>query len=105
MPENKYNLNYLFYLISTAEMTQASCDCLILVALDKPSVANIQRSKELEKLKKFFGLNLLRGKDKNTYIRAVANALLQHGYVEVEKEAELANLRRDQLKLVKKLDL
>ena len=84
-------------------MTQASCDCLILVALDKPSVTNIQRSKELEKLKKFFRLNLLRGKDKNTYIGA--NALLQHGYAEVEKEADLVNLRRDQLKLVKKLEL
>lgn len=81
------------------------CDCIILVALDKPSVMHVQRSKELEKLKKLFGLSLLRGKDKNTYTRATANALLEHGYVEVDKEGDLTNLRRDQLKVAKKIDL
>ena len=97
--------NLFFRLFSTAELTQASCDCIVLVALDKQSVANVQRSKELEKLKKFFGLSHLRGKDKNTFIRAIASALIQHGYVEADKDADLANLKRDQLKTVKKLEL
>lgn len=66
---------------------------------------HVQRSKELEKLKKLFGLSLLRGKDKNTSTRATANALLEHGYVEVDKEGDLTNLRRDQLKVAKKIDL
>lgn len=93
------------HLCLTAELTQASCDCIVLVALDKPSISNVQRSKDLEKLKKLFGLSLLRGKDKNTFIRAIASALIQHAYVEVDKNAELANLSRDQLKTVKKLEL
>lgn len=74
-----------------------------MVALDKPSIANIQRAKDLEKLKKFFNLSLLRGKDKNTYIRAIACSLLQHGYVTLGKGAEVANVKREDVTNVKAL--
>ena len=64
----------------------------------------IQRAKELEKLK-LFRLTLLRGKDKNTYERAIATALVQHGYVKINEDANLANLKREEVKLVKNLEL
>lgn len=54
---------------------------------------------------KFLGLSHLRGKDKNTFIEAIVSALIQHGSVEADKDANLANLKRDQLKTVKKLEL
>lgn len=74
-------------------------------ALEKTSIERVQRAKELEKLKKLFGLTLLRGKDKNTYGRAIANALIHHGYVKMNEDANLANLKRDEVKLVKNLEL
>ena len=51
-----------------AGLTQASCDCIVMVALEKPSVDKMQREKDLEMLKKLpvFGLSLIRGKDRNT---------------------------------------
>lgn len=51
------------------------------------------------------GLSHLRGKDKNTFIEAIVSAVIQHGSVEADKDANLANLKRDQLKTVKKLEL
>ena len=74
-----------------------------MVALEKASVEKIQRAKDLEKLKKLFGLTLLRGKDKSTYIRAIACSLIQHGYIKIEDDADLANLTREELKTVKKI--
>lgn len=97
---------YLFFcLFSKAELTQTFCNYIVLVALDKQSVANVQKSRELESAQKFLGLSHLRGKDKNTFIEAIVSALIQHGSVEADKDANLANLKRDQLKTVKKLEL
>lgn len=80
-----------------------SYDCIVMVALEKASIEKIQRAKDLEKLKKLFGPTLLRGKDKSTYIRAISCSLIQHGYIEIEDNADLANLTREELKTVKKM--
>ena len=65
-------ISHSFSFSFLAELTQVSCDCIVMVALEKASIEKIQRAKDLEKLKKLFGLTLLRGKDKSTYIRAIA---------------------------------
>ena len=48
--------------------------------------------KHLQPLKKMFGLSLLRGQDKNTYVRALAAALLSKEYVSFKEDSDLANL-------------
>ena len=52
-----------------------------------------------------FGLTLLRGKDKNTFIRAIASALVQYGYVKITDDADLAHLTRDEVKIIKHVEL
>ena len=71
----------------------------------KPSIEKIQWAKELEKLKKMFGLTLLRGKEKNTFIRAIASALVQYGHVKINKDADLAHFTRDKVKIAKCVEL
>ena len=78
-----------------AGLTQTSCDCIVMVALEKPSVDKMQRATNLEKLKKLFGLSLLRGKAKNIYIRAIACSLIEHGYIKIEDNADLAITSQD----------
>ena len=97
------NFSFHIFFCLTTELTQTSANCIVMVALDKPSIANIQRAKDFEKLKKFFNLSLLRGKDQNTYIRAIACSLLQHGYVTLGKGAEVANVKREDVTNVKAL--
>ena len=69
-----------------------------MVALENPSVDKMQRATDLEMLKKLFGLSLIRGKDKNTNIRAIVCSLIEHGYTKIEDNADLAynNLTRNQ---------
>lgn len=87
-----------------AGLTQASCDCIVMVALENPPVDKMQRATDLEILKKLFGLSLIRGKDKNTNIRAIACSLIEHGYryIKIEDNADLAynNLTRNQTVLL-----
>lgn len=52
-----------------------------------------------------FGLTLLRGKDKNTLIRAIASALVQYGYVKINDDADLGHLTTDEVKIVKHVEL
>ena len=60
------------------DMTQSSCEAILLAVLIKCSTRDIQLVKHLQPLKKMFGLSLLRGQDKNTYVRALAAALLSN---------------------------
>ena len=48
-----------------------------------------------------FGLSLLRGQDKNTYIRALAAALLNNNYVSFTDGSDLANLTIKDIKILK----
>lgn len=50
---DKKREEYVYYF--NLELTQAFCNCIVLVALDKQSVENVQKSRELEKLKNFWG--------------------------------------------------
>ncbi|KAL9981202.1 hypothetical protein ACROYT_G009873 [Oculina patagonica] len=59
-------------------LTQSSCDVIVLSMLKKNSIREIQLMKDLKPLKKLFALSLLRGQDKNTYIRAAASAFYSH---------------------------
>lgn len=58
-----------------------------MVSLVKPSVTKIQGIKKSQEYitELHVVLNFLKGKNKKTYITATANALLEHGYVEVDK--------------------
>ena len=91
--------NQFAFFFLLAGLTQASCNCIVMVALEKPSVDKMQRATDLEMLKKLFGLSLIRGKDKNTNIRAIiVCSLIEHGYIKIEDNADLAynNLTRNQ---------
>ena len=48
-----------------------------------------------------FGLSLLRGQDKNTYIRALAAALLNNNYVSFTDGSDLGNLTIKDIKILK----
>ena len=64
---------YLFFcLFSKAELTQAFCNCIVLVALDRQSVENVQESRELEKLKNFWGWATSEGKIKTLLWRQLS---------------------------------
>ena len=69
--------------------------------LEKCSIRDIQLVKHLQPLKKMFGLSLLRGQDKNTYISALAAALLNNNYVSFTDGSDLANLTIKDIKILK----
>lgn len=87
-------------------MTQTTADLIVMVALDKPSIKEVKMD-QLQKLKKIFNLGLLRGKDKMTHIRAIANSLRNEGYItihESEKEDQ-GSVTRGDVKVVKEISL
>ena len=61
----------------------------------------MMKSKHLHPLKKLFILTLLRRQDKNTYIRALASSLYRQKYVSFEEGADVANLTREDVVIVK----
>lgn len=76
---------------------------ILMVALEKMHIKDVLYGKDLVPLKKKFQLTMLRGQDKNTFVRALANSLFKNGYVHVAMDdgAELKNLRREDIKKVK----
>ena len=75
-----------------------------MAVLKKPSIKDVKMN-HLHKLRKMFNLSLLRGKDKYTHVRAVANSLKSEGYINIAEEANLASLTRDDISVVKTVDL
>ena len=71
--------------------------------LKQNSIREVQLAKHLKPLKKLFALSLLRGQDKNTYIRAAASAFYSHKYVEFREGSDLANLTREDILILKSL--
>ena len=70
--------------------------------LEKCSIRDIQLAKHLQPLKKMFGLSLLRGQDKNTYINSTAlAAALNNNYVSFTDGSDLANLTTKDIKILK----
>lgn len=84
-------------------MTQSSCEVVVLAMFNKNSVRDIQVGKHLQPIKKLFDLSLLRGQDKNTYVRAIANALFTHKYISFKEDADLGNLTREDIDILKSL--
>lgn len=87
------------------DLTQASSDVIVMVALKLNNIKEVQMMKHLYPLKKLFGLSLLRGQDKNTYVRAIANSLLELNYVEVTADADLVKLKREDVTSIKEVVL
>ena len=87
-------------------MPQTTADLIVMVALGKPSIKEVKMD-QLQKMKKVFNLGLLRGKDKMTFIRAIANSLRNEGYITIpeSKEEDLGSLTRVDIKVVKDIIL
>ena len=86
-------------------MTQSCCEVVVLAMLNKNSIRDVQVEveKHLRPLKKLFNLKLLRGQDKNTYVRAIANALYTHKYISFKKGVDLANLTGEDINILRPL--
>lgn len=95
-----FYINFLLF----SDLTQNSADLMVMAVLKKPSIKDVKMN-HLHKLRKMFNLSLLRGKDKYTHVRAVANSLYSEGYIKIAEEANLASLTRDDISVVKTLDL
>ena len=86
-------------------MTQASCDVVVLTYLKKSSIRDIQLVKHLTPFKKLFKLTLLRGQDKNTFIRAIANSLYTHKYISFKEGSDIVNLKREDINILNHVSL
>lgn len=86
-------------------MTQGSCDVVVLTFLQKNSIQDIQLVKYLTTSKKLFNLTLIRGQDKNTFIRAIANSLYIHKYISFKEGSDLVNLKREEINILNHVSL
>ena len=73
--------------IFTLDMPQTTADLILKAALGKPSIKEVKMD-QLQKMKKVSNLGLLRGKDKMTHIRAIANSLCNEGYITIPESKE-----------------
>ena len=89
------------HVLFSPDLTHSSCEAILLAVLKKCSIRDIQLVNYLQPLKKMFGLSLLRGQDKNTYIRALAAALLRSKYVSFKEDSDLANLTIKDIEILK----
>lgn len=87
------------------DMTQGSCDVVVLTFLQKNSIPDIQLVKYLTPSKKLFKLTLIRGQDKNTFIRAIANSLYIHKYISFKEGSDLVNLKREDINILNHVSL
>ena len=85
-------------------MTQSTADLVVMMALGKPSIKDV-KMEGLHKLRKQLNLPLLRGKDKCTHVRAVANSLICEGYIRICNNANVTSLARTDIEVVIKLDM
>ena len=94
------------FFIFILDMPQTTADLIVMVALGKPSIKEVKMD-QLQKMKKVFNLSLLRGKDKMTHIRAIANSLRNEGYITIpeSKEEDQGSVTRGDVKVVKEIIL
>ena len=94
------------FFIFILDMPQTTADLIVMVALGKPSIKEVKMD-QLQKMKKVFNLGLLRGKDKMTHIRAIANSLRNEGYITIResKEEDQGSVTRGDVKVVKEIIL
>lgn len=86
-------------------MTQGSCDVVVLTFLQKNSIQDIQLVKYLTPSKKLLKLTLIRGQDKNTFIRAIENSLYIHKYISFKEGSDLVNLKREDINILNHVSL
>ena len=86
--------NYWIWLWSFSDLSLMSATAILLVSLTKSASHEI-RLKELKKEAKKMGLTLLRNKDKNTYIRAVAPSLVQKKKGTIAENVALDRVSQD----------
>ena len=87
-------------------MPQTTADIIVMVALGKPSIKEVKMD-QLQKMEKVFNLGMLRGKDKMTHVRAIANSLRDEGYITIpkSKDEDQGSVTRGDVKVVKSLQL
>ena len=85
-------------------MTQSTAELIVMIVLGKSSIKDVKMN-QLHKMRKMFNLGLLRGKDKMTHIRAIANSLNSEGYVTISEQADRGCLTHHDVKIVKEIDL
>ena len=87
-------------------MPQTTADIIVMVALGKPSIKEVKMD-QLQKMKKVFNLGMLRGKDKMTHVRVIANSLRNEGYITIpkSKEEDQGSVTRCDVKVVKEIIL
>ena len=87
-------------------MPQTTADIIVMVALGKPSIKEVKMD-QLQKMKKVFNLGMLRGKDKMTHVRAIANSLRDEGYITIpkSKDEDQGSVTRGDVKVVKEIIL
>ena len=67
-------------------MTQSTAELIVMIVLGKSSIKDVKMD-QLHKMRKMFNLGLLRGKDKMTHVRAIANSLNSEGYITISDQA------------------
>ena len=85
-------------------MTQSTAELIVMIVLGKSSIKDVKMD-QLHKMRKMFNLGLLRGKDKMTHVRAIANSLNSEGYITISDQADWGCLTRDDIKIVKEINL
>lgn len=96
-----YYLLINFFLYFFSDLSQDSCDSIVLTFLGKNSIKDVQVIKELHPIKKNFKLSLLRSHDKQTYIRAISRALIDRGYIDLKDGANKKNLTKEDIIVLK----
>ena len=97
-----YCIDKLLFILFV-DMTQASCECIILALLNKKSIRDVSLLKDLAPLKNKFSMSLLRGQDKTTHVRAIAKVLYDDGYITIKEGASIENLSMEDIAVVKSL--
>lgn len=81
-------------------LTLSSAESIILVWLDRATINDVHLIKDLKPLAKEFNMKLLRNKEKNAHIRAIASILLNKGKIKVT--APLESITRDDVQILGK---
>lgn len=83
---------YTFF-SNISELTLSSAEAVLLVWLGKATMHDVKLDKDLKPLARQFKLKLLRNKDKNMHVRAIASTLIERGLVLVT--TNLNNVSRE----------
>ena len=84
--------------LSSAELNLMTSTAIILAWMNKPTINDVSLQ-QLKKEAKELGLNLLRNKDKNTHVKAVASTLLSEKKVIISDSVKLDKVCRDDIQL------